>query len=330
MSSAQQLFTEMLGIKHPIIGGAMYPCSNPELVAAVSAAGGIGVVQPISLTYVHKHGFREGLRYIRTLTPNPIGLNLLIEKSSQKYLEKNQQWLDIALEEGVRFFITALGNPSWVVKRVEGTGAKIFHDVTAKSWAQKAMDAGVHGLICVNNRAGGHAGNHPPDKLFQDLKEFGVPLICAGGIGDGGQYRKALSQGYQGVQLGTRFIASKECTAHADYKQAILSAKEEDIILTKKISGVPVAVINTDYMKNRGSQVSGLENFLLNHARTKHYARMFYSLRSVWQLKQSLQQGAGYKEFFQAGKSVSGIHEIQAVAQIIENLVAEGAAGART
>lgn len=328
MPSAEQTFSEMLGIKYPIIGGAMYPCSNPELVAAVSAAGGIGIVQPISLTFVHKHGFREGLRFIRSLTPNPIGLNLLIEKSSQKYLEKNQQWLDIALEEGVRFFITALGNPSWVVKRAEGSGARVFHDVTEKSWAQKAIDAGVHGLICVNNRAGGHAGNQAPERLFQDLKGFGVPLICAGGIGDATQYRQALSLGYQGVQLGTRFIASKECTAHDDYKQAILAANEEDIILTKKLTGVPVAVINTGYMKKRGSQVNPLENFLLKSERTKHWARMFYSLRSLWQLKQSLQQGASYKEFFQAGKSVSGIHEIQPVAQIIQNLVAENSAAA--
>jgi nitronate monooxygenase len=328
MSSAKPTFTDMLGIKYPIIGGAMYPCSNPELVAAVSAAGGIGVVQPISLTYVHKHGFREGLRYIRSLTPNPIGLNLLIEKSSQKYLEKNQEWLDIALEEGVRFFITALGNPAWVVKRVQGTGARIFHDVTEKSWAQKAIDAGVHGLICVNNRAGGHAGPQTPEKLFQDMKGFGVPLICAGGIGDASHYRKALSLGYQGVQLGTRFIASKECTAHEDYKQAILAAREEDIILTKKITGVPVAVINTDYMKKRGSQVNPLENFLLSNSRTKHWARMFYSLRSVWQLKRSLQKGADYKEFFQAGKSVSGIHEIESVDTIIRNLVAVDAARA--
>lgn len=330
MSSAKQSFTEMLGIRHPIIGGAMYPCSNPELVAAVSAAGGIGIVQPISLTYVHKHDFRKGLQYIRSLTPNPIGLNLLIEKSSQKYLEKNQQWLDIALEEGVRFFITALGNPAWVVKKVENTGARVFHDVTEKSWAQKAIDAGVHGLICVNSRAGGHAGNIAPEKLFQDLQGFGVPLVCAGGIGDAEHYRKALSIGYQGVQLGTRFIASKECSAHEDYKQAILSAEEEDIILTKKLTGVPVAVINTGYMKKRGSNVSGIENFFLNNPRTKHYARMFYSLRSVWQLKQSLQHGAAYKEFFQAGKSVAGIHSIQPVAEIIQGLVAKDNAGART
>jgi nitronate monooxygenase len=156
-----------------------------------------------------------------------------------------------------------------------------------------------------------------------------VPLVCAGGIGNAEHYRKALSQGYQGVQLGTRFIASQECTAHADYKQAILAAEEDDIVLTKKITGVPVAVINTGYMKKRGSQVSGLENFLLSNPRTKHWTRMFYSVRSIWQLKQSLQQGAGYKEFFQAGKSVSGIHEVQSVSRIIQDMVAKDAVQAR-
>ena len=100
MASAKPLLTEMLGIQYPIIGGAMYPCSNPELVAAVSAAGGIGVVQPVSLTFVHKHGFRDGLRFIRQLTSKPIGLNLLIEKSSQKYLEKNQEWLVLYFPQG--------------------------------------------------------------------------------------------------------------------------------------------------------------------------------------------------------------------------------------
>ncbi len=309
----------LLGIEHPIIGGAMYPCSNPELVAAVSEAGGIGVVQPISLTFVHKHQFREGLRYIRTLTRKPVGLNLLIEKSSQKYLEKNKEWLDIALEEGVRFFITALGNPDWVVKKVEGTGAKVFHDVTSREWAKKAVAGGVHGLICVNRRAGGHAGEEAPEDLFRHLQEFKLPLVCAGGIGDREHYRAALELGYSGVQIGTRFIASKECTAHEDYKKAILDADEDDVILTKKITGVPVAVINTDYMKSRGAASGPVANFFLQNPRTKHWARMFYSLRSAWQLKQSLRKGSDYKEFYQAGKSVAGIHEILPVASIIKD-----------
>ena len=96
----------------------MYPCSNPELVAAVSAAGGIGVVQPLSMIYVYGHDFRAGLKLIRRLTDKPIGMNVLIERSSKLYLDRMSRWVDIALEEGVRFFVTSLGNPRWVVERV--------------------------------------------------------------------------------------------------------------------------------------------------------------------------------------------------------------------
>lgn len=315
----QPLLTEILGIEHPIIGGAMYPCSNPELVAAVSEAGGIGIVQPVSLTYVNKYEFREGLRYIRALTKKPIGLNLLIEKSSQKYLEKNKEWMEIALEEGVRFFITALGNPDWFVKRVHAEGGKVFHDVTTANWAQKAIDGGVDGLICVNKRAGGHAGEESPKDLVHDLTRFNRPLICAGGIGDRAAYEEALRMGYSGVQIGTRFIATKECTAHPDYKKAIVEASPDDVILTRKITGVPVAVINTDYMKSRGAESSPVAKFFLNHPKLKHYTRLFYTLRSAWQLKQSLKKGGDYKEFYQAGKSVGGITSIDSVADIVES-----------
>ena len=91
--------TRAAGIEVPLVCGAMYPCSNPELVAAVSEAGGIGIVQPISLTYVHGHDFREGLRLIRRLTSKPIGMNALIEQSSKAYRERMERWIDVALEE---------------------------------------------------------------------------------------------------------------------------------------------------------------------------------------------------------------------------------------
>ncbi len=96
----------------PLICGAMYPCTNPELVAAVSAAGGLGIVQPLSMVYVHGHDLREGLRLIRRLTARPIGMNVLIERSSRTYLERMRRWLDVALEEEVRFFVTSLGKPA--------------------------------------------------------------------------------------------------------------------------------------------------------------------------------------------------------------------------
>jgi nitronate monooxygenase len=319
-------FTRQAGIEVPLIGGAMYPCSNPELVAAVSAAGGLGIVQPVSLVYVHKHDFREGLRYIRKLTDKPIGVNLLIEKSSQIYLERNKRWLEIALEEGVRFFITALGDPRWVVDLAKAKGAIVYHDVTERKWADKALQGGVDGLICVNDRAGGHAGRLAPERLHADLASLGKPLICAGGIGDEEAFAAALAMGYAGCQLGTRFIATTECTAHADYKSAILRAEAKDIVLTEKITGVPVAVIKTDFIERMGIDPGPIARFLLGNGRTKHWARMFYSLRSVWQLKQSLQKGSAYKEFFQAGKSVDGIERIEPAGDIVRRF---GAAARR-
>ena len=174
MSSA---LCDLLGIEVPLICGAMYPCSNPELVAAVSAAGGIGIVQPLSLSYVHGHEFREGLRLIRGLTDRPIGVNLIIEQSSRTYLKRVHQWLDIALEEQVPFLVTALGNPRWVVDRAASAGVTVFHDVTSRHWAEKALDGGVDGFICVNDRAGGHAGNLSAQQLLDEIGPLGKPCL---------------------------------------------------------------------------------------------------------------------------------------------------------
>ena len=213
----------------PIIGGAMYPCGNPELVAAVSEAGGIGIVQPIALTYVHGHDFRAGLRLIKRLTSKPIGMNALIEASSKTYHERMTRWVDIALEEGIRFFVTSLGNPRWVVDAVTPHGGIVYHDVTEKKWAEKGKDGGIHGLIAVNARAGGHSGPRNPEPLLAELNGLGLPVVCAGGIGNAAEFVRAFTLGYAGVQLGTRFIATRECTASDAYKQAIVAATEGDI-----------------------------------------------------------------------------------------------------
>jgi NAD(P)H-dependent flavin oxidoreductase YrpB (nitropropane dioxygenase family) len=178
--------TTHAGIEIPLICGAMYPCSNPELVAAVSEAGGIGIVQPISLTYVHGHDFRAGLRLIRSLTTKPIGFNALIEASSRSYHERMTRWVDIALEEGIRFFVTSLGNPRWVAEKVHAAGGVVYHDVTERKWAEKGLAGGVDGLIAVNRRAGGHPGPKGAEQLMEELGGLGVPLVCAGGIGTPG------------------------------------------------------------------------------------------------------------------------------------------------
>ena len=319
MSPCPTPFTRHAGVSLPLICGAMYPCSNPELVAAVSAAGGLGVIQPVSMIYAHGRDLAAGIDEIRRVTTNPLGFNALIEASSASHLKRMEAWIDIALEKGIRFFITALGKPDWVVERVHGAGGIVYHDVTDLNWARKAADCGVDGLICVNHRAGGHAGGNSMEDLYRELSALELPLVCAGGVGAPREFARALDMGYSAVQMGTRFIASRECSAHGDYKSAITSATEGDIVLTERISGVPVSVIKTPYIERTGTRAGWLAKKLLRHPRYKHYVRTAYTLKAAWQLKHASHKGRGYKDFFQAGKSVSGIDQVQSVAEIVND-----------
>ena len=324
--SLETAFTRHAGIEVPLICGAMYPCSNPELIAAVSAAGGLGIIQPIAMSFVHKHDLRDGIRWIRARTDKPIGFNAIVEKSSKVYEDRMRKWIDVALEEGVRFFVTALGDPRWVVDKVHAVGGVVYHDVTERKWAEKALDGGVAGLAVDADEAGGHAGSRSAEVLWDELSSLGVPLVCAGGVGDEAGFVRALELGYAGVQLGTRFIATAECHAHDDYKRAILRAKPEDIVLTERISGVPVAVIRTPYVDKVGTQASFLMKRALRHPTLKHYARMYYSVKSIFELRKASLQGVSYKDFFQAGKSVAGIDQIEPAGEIVRRFAAAAAA----
>jgi len=317
--------TEQLGIDVPILCGAMYPCSNPELVAAASEAGAIGILQPLSLVYVHGHEFRAGLQLIRSLTSKPVGMNVIVEQSSKVYLERMQRYMDTALEEGVRFFVTSLGNPRWVVERAHAVGGRVYHDVTDRRWGLKGLEAGVDGLIAVNNRAGGHAGSKSAEELYAELHDLGVPLVCAGGVGDEEGFVNALRMGYGAVQMGTRFIATLECTAHPDYKQAILDAREQDVVLTERLTGVPVSVIRTPYIDKLGTKAGPIGRWMLKGRKTKHWMRMVYSLQSLWKLKRSSVRSFSYKDYLQAGKSVEGIEEILPVAEVVRRFREAGA-----
>ena len=328
MTLLDTALTRQLGVEVPLICGAMYPCTNPELVAAVSGAGGIGVVQPLSMVYVYRHDLRAGLRMIRRITDKPIGMNVLIEQSSKLYLDRMRGYVDVALEEGVRFFVTSLGNPRWVVDRVVPAGGIVYHDVTERKWAEKGLAGGAHGLIAVNDRAGGHAGSHSAERLYEQLADLGVPVVCAGGIGDEKDFVAALKMGYAGAQLGTRFIATVECGAHDDYKQAIVAADADDIVLTERVTGVPLAVIRTPWVERIGTRVGPIARWLLRGRKTKHWMRTFYALRSGWQLRRASLAGgareATSKDYWQAGKSVAGIDAVEPAGQIVRRFAGAG------
>jgi nitronate monooxygenase len=328
MSLLSTPLTRQLGIDVPLICGAMYPCSNPELVAAVSEAGGIGVVQPLSLTYVHGHAFREGLALIRRLTTRPVGLNVILERSNRAYQARMERWVDESLETGIRFFVTSLGNPRWVVDRVAPLGGVVYHDVTERKWALKGIEGGVHGLIAVNRRAGGHAGAKGTEELLAELGDLGLPVVCAGGIGDASEFVAALRLGYAGAQLGTRFIATVECRAHDDYKRAIVDAEEDDIVLTERVTGVPLAVIRTPYVERVGTRAGALARWMLRGRRTKHFMRTVFALQSVWRLKRASLRGGVVtsRDYWQAGRSVATITSIEPAGEIVRRFAAAAAA----
>ena len=297
----------------------MYPCSNPELVAAASEGGGMAIMQPVSMTYVHGHDLREGIRYMRTLTDKPIGFNALIEKGSKKYFEKMNGWIDIALEEGIRFFVTSLGKPDWVCEKVHAYGGVVYHDVTNRKWAEKGQECGVDGLICVNDRAGGHLGPTSMEEMYDELSDMGLPLICAGGIGSEAELNRALEIGYDGVQMGTRFIATTECNTPEDYKEAIVDAGEEDITWTNRLTGVPISVIKSPGFRQENSWL--IRKLL--HSRFKHRARMMLNANSFIRLRylsRSKSKNTAKKKFYSAGKSVETVRSIESATVIMRRL----------
>jgi nitronate monooxygenase len=204
-----------------------------------------------------------------------------------------------------------------VVDVVEAAGGVVYHDVTERKWALKARDSGVHGLIAVNRRAGGHAGPKGAEELLEEIGDLGLPVVCAGGIGSAEEFVATLRMGYAGVQMGTRFIATPECRAGAPYKKAIVEAREEDIVLTERLTGVPVAVINTPYVRRLGLRAGPLARWMLRGRRSKHLMRTLYALRSAWQLKRSSLDERGITEYWQAGRSVAAIHEILPAGEIV-------------
>jgi nitronate monooxygenase len=179
----------------------------------------------------------------------------------------------------------------------------------------------VHGLIAVNDRAGGHAGPRSAEELLDELGELGVPVICAGGVGDEEDFVRAIRSGYDGVQMGTRFIATTECHATDEYKQAIVEAEPQDIVHTQRITRVPVSVIRTPNIDRMGTKAGPVAKWLLRNRRTKHWMRAFYTLRSFRQLKRA-SLGESRDDYWQAGKSVAGIHSLEPAGDIVRRFAA--------
>ncbi len=237
-------FTKLFDIKYPIIGAPMFLVSNVDMVVAVSEAGGLGTFPTLNFRPID--AYIEALKQIKTRTRRPVGVNIIVNKGNPRQTED----LRCALDAGVECFITSLGNPKAVIDDAHKNGAKVFCDVTNLAHAQKVQDLGADGVIAVASGAGGHAGPISPFVLIPWLKKtLEIPIVLAGGVASGDGLAAALALGACAVSVGTRFIASREANANEAYKQAIVRATPEDIVMTAKISGTPASVINNDTIR---------------------------------------------------------------------------------
>lgn len=317
MKNTTQQFLKDTGAKVPIVCGPMYPGSNPELVAAVSEAGGFGVIQPVALTSLYGHDFREGLQLIKKLTKNPFGVNFTIfGGANKKYHDQMQKWMEISIEEGVKFFLTSLGKPHAIVKIANQHGIKVYHDVPNKKVALEVRDAGVDGINCINWRGGGQTGIQSAEQFMEELHDIGIPLVCAGGIGSTSDFQKVLDMGYAGVQLGTRFLATHECKVTNSYKQAIVDSSEEDIVWTNKIAGNNSSVIKTKDIMRGGLRTGPIINFMLRNRKLKKYARMYLMSKGLKNYSRTAFDDS--VQFWQAGKGVDNIKSVESVAEVVK------------
>lgn len=317
-------FTEQLNIQYPIIAAPMFLVSNEDMAVASSEAGAIGTFPALNYRPVEK--YREALRTIRTRTKKPIGVNIIVNKSNARQGDD----LKIALDEGVDLFITSLGSPRAVIAEAHRNGAKVYCDVTNLEHGLKVQDMGADGVIAVGSGAGGHAGPISPLVLIPWLKEkLSIPIVAAGGISHGSQIAACLALGASAVSVGTRFIASREAAIDPSYKEAVVKASPEDIVMTTRVSGTPAAVIRTPYIDKVGTDLPMALKILKDHPLTKKYAVPLIH----WMGSKALEEAAmkpSWKTVWSAGQSVGLVHEILSCEDIVRKLVreAEDAVGA--
>lgn len=310
-------FTRMMGCDYPIIAAPMFLVSNEKMVMEASNHGGIGAAP--SLNWRTSGQFAQAVDNIRSGTSHPYAINLIVNKSNQRFEED----LEVIRARKVPMVITSLGNPQKVIEAVHSYGGKVFCDVTELKYALKVRDQGADGVIAVSSGAGGHAGGISPLVLIPYLKEkLRIPVVAAGGIATGRQILAVLALGADAVQIGTRFIATTEAMVSQDYKDAILFAQPEDIVMTRRISGTPAAVINTPYIQKMGLDLSPLEKFLRKYPLTAKSVKLLRYLRGT----KALENAAGnttWKTVWSAGQGVGLVHDVRPTADVMRTLVQE-------
>ncbi|GFZ31894.1 2-nitropropane dioxygenase [Clostridium zeae] len=232
---------ELLNIKYPILQGGMAWVADASLASAVSNAGGLGIIAGANAPVEH---VREQIRKAKTLTDKPFGVNIMLLSPNADELAR------VVCEEGVKVVTTGAGNPGKYVEMWKNNGIKVIPVVPSVALAKRMERCGADAVIAEGCESGGHVGKLTTMALVpQVVDAVNIPVIAAGGIGDGRGIAAVSMLGAKGVQVGTRFLVAKECTIHQNYKDIVIKAKDIDTMVTGRVTGHPVQVIKNKLAK---------------------------------------------------------------------------------
>lgn len=292
---------EFLNIEFPILQGGMANIATGEFAAAISEAGALGIIGAGGMS---AESLREEIRRCKSLTTRPFGVNIMLMNPDA------DKMADLIIEEHVPVVTTGAGNPGKYVKQWKESGIKVFPVVSNVALAKRLSSLGVDGLIAEGCESGGHIGELTTMALVPQVCDaVDIPVIAAGGIGDGRQMAAAFALGACGVQVGTCLLVSEECPIHENYKQAVISARDSSTTVTGRSAGAPVRVIKNpmtrEYLEleKNGADLMELEKFTLGS------------------LKKAVFEGDTKNGSLMAGQVAGMMKEILPARKIFENMM---------
>jgi len=295
--------TELLGIKYPILQGGMAWVAEHKLAAAVSEAGGAGIIAggsaPVSV-------IADEIRKAKELTNKSFGLNIMLMSPNAEDLAK------LAADERIAFVTTGAGNPGKFIDAWKAAGVKVIPVVPSVALAKRMERAGADAVIAEGTESGGHIGEITTMCLTPQVADtVEIPVIAAGGIADGRGVAAAFMLGAEGVQIGTRFLAANECQIHANYKKIVLEAKDTDSIVTGRFTGHPCRGIKTKFAR-------GLLDFEKNGGTPEEFEE-----KTLGSLKKAAIDGNIDEGSFLCGAIAGMVNKEQSAKEIVEEIFAQ-------
>lgn len=300
--------TELLGIDYPIIQGGLAYLAYAELAAAVSNAGGLGQITAMSLPGPDE--LRKEIHKVREFTDRPFGVNFAIGDHGRSF----SHMLDVAIEENVPVVSMTGGNPTPIFEQLEGTSIKKLVLVAARRQAEKAEQLGADAVMVVGHEGGGHLGRDDIGTMVlipQVVDAVSIPVIASGGIGDGRGWMAAHALGAEGIEMGTRFIATKECV-HASqlYKQHLIDSTENDTVIIKRSIGAPARTLSNTWT----DRILAVEKETPTYEALKEYISGSANKRYIY-------DGDAEHGFGWAGQVTGLIHDVPTVQELFDRMV---------